>query len=245
MELDGFNKNLKIGFEYQGEQHFRSDGLFFDKNLSNEEREKILEIRISDDKIKMELCKKNNVKLFILTYEDAPDDFQKIIEKQATEYGIQIDKYNFTSPIDFEKSYIREDRLDELKSLLSRKKIRVLSNKWIATDTKYKLKCEICDYEWSALGNAFFNTRRVAGCRRCAHKKNIEGQKLGIEVLSDYAKKFDGKVLSKIYVRRNHEYEFKCKEGHRFKKNFNNMVYRKQFCPECEGLRQRKRKQVK
>ena len=160
-------------------------------------------------------------------------------------YKLIIDSYSKEENKDFEKSYIREDRLDELKSLLSQKKIRVLSNKWIATDTKYKLKCEICDYEWSARGNAFFNTRRVAGCRRCAHKKNIEGQKLGIEVLSDYAKKFDGKVLSKIYVRRNHEYEFKCKEGHRFKKNFNNMVYRKQFCPECEGLRQRKSKQVK
>jgi len=70
----------------------------------------------------------------------------------------------------------------------------------------------------------------------------LNNQKLHMNVLIEYAEKFEGTVLSNEYVRRNHVYEFKCKEGHVFKSNFNNMVYRNQFCPICEGRQIRNRK---
>jgi len=236
MELDGYNEKLKIAFEYQGIQHFEEKGFFYDKTLCDMERKKLLKLRIDDDKTKVRLCKENNVKLFVLTYEDAPEKFLDVITNQATELGIELKNYDFTSPIDFSQTYIRNDRLSELKQLLLTKNITVLSDKWISSDTKYELKCEVCSFTWSAQGNAFFNSRSVAGCRKCGHSRKSEKQKLGMDFVVAYAQKFGGKVLSKTYVRRNYVYEFECSEGHQFKKNFNNMVYRQQFCPFCEEL---------
>ena len=50
MELDGYNKELKLAFEYNGEQHYKPVK-FFNKRPSD-----ILEKRIKKDEIKKELC---------------------------------------------------------------------------------------------------------------------------------------------------------------------------------------------
>lgn len=234
MELDGFSKKLNIAFEYQGIQHFDKSGFVFDKSLPTSSLEKKLKQRIEDDRTKAYLCKKHQVKLFILTYKDEPEQFLNIIKKQATDFKIDTKKYNFKSPIDFSTAYIRDDRLDDLKTLLLKKKIKVLSKKWISVDSKYKLECSVCDYKWSAPGKAFFNSRSVAGCRKCADKYIANKNKLGMVAIKKYAKKFGGKVLSTEYIRSNHNYEFICKNGHKFKKRFNNMVFRKHFCTICK-----------
>ena len=106
-----------------------------------------------------------------------------MITNKATELGIELKNYDFTSPIDFSQTYIRNDRLSELKQLLLTKNITVLSDKWISSDTKYELKCEVCSFTWSAQGNAFFNSRSVAGCRKCGHSRKSEKQKLGMLLL--------------------------------------------------------------
>ena len=52
MELDGYSEKLKIGFEYQGKQHFKLT--YYSKN------QKILKERILDDKLKARICKRKN-----------------------------------------------------------------------------------------------------------------------------------------------------------------------------------------
>ena len=236
MELDGYNDELKLGFEYQGIQHFE-DKSFFSGNQSSSllDKQKILRQRIEDDQRKVELCKEHGVGLFILTCKCDPSSFLSEIKKQSVELGIDVELYNFNEPIDFSKSYIRDDRLEDLRKTLSEKHIQLLSNKWISTDTKYECLCEVCGHHWFSKGNSFFNRRRVSGCKKCSMRELTSKQKLDINVLQEYADKFGGKVLSREYVRRNHVYEFECKEGHVFKSNFNNMVYRNQFCSICEG----------
>lgn len=236
MELDGYNEGLGIAFEYQGVQHYDANKFFYGKDLSEKERRKILEIRILDDNTKMTLCKKNDVNLFILSHTDEPETFSQVIKEQAEKFGLDDVNTNFNDDIDFTNAYIRDDRMSELRELLKKKKITVLSDKWIAVDTKYLLKCEVCDNQWSARGNAFFNSRSVAGCDRCARKKNTEKQRLGIKALVEFAEKFGGTVLSKTYVRRKHNYEFKCSNGHIFTKNFNNMLHRNEFCTVCKTI---------
>lgn len=232
MELDGYSAELQIAFEYQGIQHFKEFGLY----NSN------LEQRIADDKLKYELCKERGISLFYLTYKDSYEDFPKLIKNQAQDFNLKFSDEVFEKTVDLSKAYLRDDRLQELRDLLAPKKIKVLSPVWLTSDTKYSFECEVCGNEWQARGNAFFNSRRVAGCSVCARQKAGDRNRGSIQDLREFAAKFGGQVLSKSYIKRNHDYKWLCSKGHEFERNFNNMAFRLQFCPECEGTVTRKGK---
>lgn len=61
LELDGFNEELMLAFEYDGEQHFL-DNKFFNKY------EYSLSDRQNEDKLKNELCIKAGIKLIRIPY---------------------------------------------------------------------------------------------------------------------------------------------------------------------------------
>jgi hypothetical protein len=223
MELDGYAEEIGIAFEYQGIQHFSRS--YFGTNVQQ---------RIIDDKKKQDLCNKQNVRLFYLTHEMPLTSFLEEIKKQCIAFGIEISYLNFNPTVDFDKAYIRDDRLEKLVSLLDKKNIDVLSTKWIGTKDLYKFHCRICNNEWEARGTSFFNSRRIAGCDRCARARYGESRVLGIEVLQNFASAHGGECLSTEYIKRNFTYEWKCKVGHLFTGNFNNMKFRNKFCPRCE-----------
>lgn len=81
LELDGYCEELKIAFEYQGEQHYKE--IHF-KGKSN--------IRWKTpkyDDLKVSLCKENNVKLFIIPYFEIKN-LEECILKQIKDFGIEI-----------------------------------------------------------------------------------------------------------------------------------------------------------
>lgn len=228
MELDGYSTQLQLAFEYQGIQHFREISAF-QVNLKQ---------RMEDDELKKQLCKKYGVRLFILDYKTPFDEFPIKILQQAINFGIE-DDYNFEKQIDFDRAYIRDDRIEELRTILAIKEIRLISSKWIDTDTKYEMECLVCGNHWRALGSAFFNSRRVAGCKTCAMKQLQESNSGNLKGLRDFAKSYGGIVLSTEYSTASNYYQFRCKEGHEFRGKLNNMKSRRQFCPECENRQKR------
>ena len=227
MELDGANLEIGVAFEYQGVQHFEIGNQYVKTEAELNQR------RLDDEK-KIELCLQNGMHLVVLTNSMERKDFPKEIQRQLENSGFDIPSYDFNTEIDMANAYVRQDRLIELRNLLSTKSIAVLSNAWMGVNAKYELRCEICKTEWEAKGNAFFNSRQVAGCNFCAHVANHENLKLGIDALTEFASKFGGKLLSDTYVQRLWTYRWRCLNGHEFDANFNNMVFRNQFCPECE-----------
>lgn len=62
LELDGYNENLKVAFEFQGTQHFYSNSKFYNNN------EEIFKYRKLCDKIKKEKCKGLGILLLCPTY---------------------------------------------------------------------------------------------------------------------------------------------------------------------------------
>lgn len=225
MELDGYSPELQIAFEYQGIQHFKDFGLY--KSDLNQ--------RITDDELKFQLCQERGINLFYLTYKDSYDNFAKLIQAQAEAFHLGFPEETFKRQVDLSKAYLRDDRLEELRGLLAPKQIKVLSNVWLTSDSKYDLECNVCGNVWQARGNAFFNRRSVAGCGKCARKKSGEAQRGSLKDLEQFAAKFGGEVLSGEYVKRRHDYLWRCSKGHEFERNFNNMAFRQQFCPTCEG----------
>jgi hypothetical protein len=230
MEIDGFCKELSIGFEYQGIQHFKELGIY---NTN-------LEQRIIDDERKLQLCQEHGISLFYLTYKDSYEDFPDLIKSQAKAFNLRFPDEIFEREVDLSKAYLRDDRLQELRELLAPKKIEVLSRVWLTSNAKYLFRCGVCDHTWQARGNAFFNSRSVSGCSVCARRKTAGSNRGSIDDLKKFAAKFGGKVLSNEYIQRRHEYLWLCAKGHAFERNYNNMAFRQQFCPECEGTVTRK-----
>jgi hypothetical protein len=232
MEIDGFCEELSIGFEYQGIQHFSKQ--IYGGNLDQ---------RVEDDKRKADLCKEHGVFLFILTHEMKYEDFPAEIAKQATHFGIEMPANWKNIQVNIFEAYIRGDRIEELRLILGRKEIEVLSSKYLGSNEYVELRCVKCGNIWKAKGNAFFNSRKTAGCDKCARKHSGLLQKLSLEDLQNFAIANDGEVLSTNYVKRNYWYNWRCKLGHEFEGNFNNMEFREQFCPVCENRQVRKRKE--
>jgi predicted Zn-ribbon and HTH transcriptional regulator len=81
LELDGYNENLKLAFEYNGIQHYKNIKFFHKKGDD-------LEIRKKRDLIKQELCNLYKIKLIIIPYYiENKEDF---IKSKLIEFDINL-----------------------------------------------------------------------------------------------------------------------------------------------------------
>jgi hypothetical protein len=80
MELDGYNEDLRIAFEYQGRQHFEIVSHFKDTKKDFAKRQK-------HDKIKKEICLEKNILLLCPTYELDEKDYRYFIYESMKNYG--------------------------------------------------------------------------------------------------------------------------------------------------------------
>ena len=223
MEIDGYCEELRIGFEYQGIQHFSKQ--FFGTSLDQ---------RILDDELKAKLCSEHGIYLFIIDYRMEYAEFPRNIKAQALAFGLDISAIDFNQSIDISRAYIRDDRLPILKQKMKEKQITVLSTKWIGVKDKYSFRCDVCGHEWEAVGSHFFNSRRIGGCQKCSIKLVAGANRLDIDEIHEFAKRFGGKCLSTEYGHIKQKYLFECSKGHKFEDIFNNMKFRNTFCPTCE-----------
>lgn len=84
IELDGYNNNLKLAFEFNGKQHYEKNN-YFHRNRSLDDQKDI-------DKYKYEICKKNNIMLIVIPYND--DDYKSYICNKLIKYYKLIDNYH-------------------------------------------------------------------------------------------------------------------------------------------------------
>jgi len=166
IELDGYNKELGIAFEHQGNHHYKENKLF-QKPLY--------------DEIKKELCKKNDVKLIcipeLFTYIKIKDllDFLK---QEFAKNNISFDESISFEDIDLKNAYAPE-YLKELKALARNRNFKLLSNAYIGPNELYDFKCikrghefsrkkydldecPFCRYEVKVLGRYYKNTEEAS-----------------------------------------------------------------------------------
>ncbi|MFW9970118.1 MAG: hypothetical protein ACFFDF_07955 [Candidatus Odinarchaeota archaeon] len=205
MHLDGFNFRLKIAFEYNGIQHYIYNEHFY---KSKEEFEK----RKRDDKEKVELCKKNGIKLIIIPYYISFDEMEEYIRKECDKLKITtvIKKQN----IDWRQFDINPpDKIKEMQK--SAEEIgmqrngfpgKCLSNDYFGRHTPLKWECgnPSCQHQWWATPNNIINHHRW--CPKCAGKEHtIEDMKLmAAEKLNG------GQCLSKKYKGAKVHLKWKC-----------------------------------
>lgn len=155
LELDGYNEKLKIAFEYDGEFHYKTSNKNNKKKLLNQKNR---------DKIKDELCKKNDIILIRIPYYIKKENYQSHIIKKCLENNINI-YYNETICINNIKLY--SNKLNEIKEQYSKLNIELITDSY--TNGKEKLQW-ICSNSHNFECNLINMNKRKNKCLIC--KKN-------------------------------------------------------------------------
>lgn len=115
LELDGLSEKtfdgFKIAFEHNGKQHYDKDYFRF---LKKEDKERLFTKIQKHDKLKIKLCKENNVLLFVIPHIGEMinlSELDLVIKKQADNFNLKI---SIPNNIDFNEIYLISNRLKKI-----------------------------------------------------------------------------------------------------------------------------------
>jgi hypothetical protein len=225
LEIDGYNDELKLGFEYNGEQHYRYVN-YFHKN-----QEDFLK-RKNDDNLKKKLAIESNIALIIIPYTKSKNDemlFNYIKEKLSEKNFVINKSFN---DINFSVFYSNSQQLEEARTLAKNRGGECLSDVFNGAHEKLTWKCSkghIWDQSLSVVKSGSW-------CNSC------NGTPKGtIEEMIELATSFNGFCLSDEYINTTYKLKWKCQEGHIFEKE--PLKIRKgKWCPKCTRKKRKKYK---
>lgn len=162
MELDGYNSDLKIAFEYQGIQHYKIDG-FFIKNKNE------FESRLNDDRLKLQLCLDRGIVLVVIPFFENFSN-QILIDRfydSLSNHGLNVERKIYS--VNFTEVYA--NKIEIYKNMATARGGECLSNTYIDYYSKLTWKCEF-GHIWDALA---YSIERGHWCPDCAG--NRKGRK--------------------------------------------------------------------
>lgn len=201
-EIDGYNEELKIGFEYQGEQHYK----FIDFFHGSEEGFKK---SVDDDALKLKLAKEKNIILVVIPYTESVTDERKFdfIIKKLKSNGVKVNKK--FEDIPFKKFYETLDQLNEAIKIAEERNGKCLSTKFIDSQTKLNWECEH-GHQWK---QSLTIIKFGSWCNVC----NGTPKKTVADMIK-LAKNYNGKFLSNEYKGINIKHRWECNKGHVFER---------------------------
>ena len=84
MEIDGYNDEMKLGFEYQGVQHYKHTP-YFHKDIQDFNKQ------IYRDNLKKEILEKNGIRVIYVPYSVDLDDLEEWIKEELKKYNYRFD----------------------------------------------------------------------------------------------------------------------------------------------------------
>ena len=224
LELDGYNEELKLAFEYQGIQHYKRVPRF---HKTSEEYNH----RRNNDQRKREVCKEYNITLIEIPYTIDIDYIQKFIVKVLFLKKIDFNKNKrFLNTTDLELPNASKVRYKHFQELVKQKGGKLLVNAYLKADHKVDIVCKN--------GHIFSSTygwiKDGSWCKECI----LDSQRVGISHLKEYAKKRGGDCLATEYKHNKEKLEWVCKEGHIFSMRAND-VLSSHWCPICGRSKQK------
>ncbi len=138
LELDGYNKDLQIAFEYQGKQHYERVE-HFQRNEGDFEKQ------LERDKLTLDRCIENKVKLFAIPYDVGFKNIRNYVRDELIEGGYQImektcgdDEFYDTIRT---KSINSQRQYDRALEIVKRKGGILLSQEYIGYRVPLHIKC--------------------------------------------------------------------------------------------------------
>jgi len=160
LELDGYNLDLMIAFEHNGEQHY--------KNIFTNNR---LQDRIKNDTAKLIYCNKHNIKLIIIPDIHnilGIDNLIEFVSEECKKQNIVIPHPIKHLNIKYENFYSRS-KINELQLIAKAKGGTLLSSCYVGWNNKLKWKCAN-GHIWEA-APAYIKGRNQ-WCRKCLAKSD-------------------------------------------------------------------------
>jgi hypothetical protein len=158
LELDGYNEELKLAFEYNGAQHYRAYGGWISKMRVKQQREK--------DIVKRKLCKHRGVTLIQIPDTIEKDELANYIIAACKKYNVKI--INPDVDLNYRNFRIYDmSRLEELQAIAAAHGGRCLSRAYIDANTKLYWECENQHRFYSAPSIV----RRGSWCVQCVYDR--------------------------------------------------------------------------
>lgn len=162
LQLDGYNKELKVAFEHQGYQHYSdTPDTFFLKDPK---------IRKMDDRRKIYLCKKQGVKLIVIPQLGEMTSLvflRKKIISFATKNDINL--IENATLVDINTNGIfHKTKMDKIHKKCERLKGKCLSQYYPGYESDLILQCDL-GHIWKSSPHRLFTGNRGKGswCRQC------------------------------------------------------------------------------
>jgi hypothetical protein len=227
LELDGYNEDLKLAFEHQGEQHYGKSTQFIKSDAE-------LAKRIEYDLLKKKLCFENGVTLI-----EIPEINNKIKVNDLKNYIKEAClKSNITLPLDYDaivvdpnESYKTpwwREKLEKQKEIARSKGGECLSLVYKSNDVKLEYKCKE-GHVWNAAPAKISFGR---WCPECAINGRANKRRHTIEKMNVLALKKGGLCLSSTYLSSQHKLKWSCSENHVWEAAPSSIT-QGGWCPDC------------
>lgn len=219
LELDGYNKDLGIAFEYHGEQHFNGDNYFYRSNIKTN-----IEKRMLDDSIKRRTCLEKGINLIEIPFNIQQKDYFTYINEQCKNKGIEIDPNKHVNYRDLH--IFTKSKLQEMKDFAALKGGDCISTGYLGNANKLSWKCKH-GHVWEATPQCM--KKRLHWCVYCNPAKNTP---LTIEEMQNIAINKGGQCLSKEYINSDKKLKWSCKNKHEWMVTPHD-IKNGNWCPHC------------
>ena len=228
LEIDGYCKELKIGFEYQGHFHYEES--------SKLTSEKWFDGQIQRDKFKLNKSQENGFKLIIIPeVKNKTDDvFINLILKLLDKEKLSYKKSNIKK-ININKAYSRTPRSDLIK-LLKSNNHKLKYELWKGARHNYEIICNN-GHTYKRTIDKLKSISPKTWCKYCSGNTEFD-KRHTIDDVKEATKKLDITLLSKKYTLKRAPLNLKCSKGHLFKASFHtiekNLKENTEICTYCK-----------
>lgn len=225
LELDGYNDDLKIAFEYQGEQHY-NPVKFYGKEKNAFEKQK------QRDKIKSITCKKYGIILLVIpSFKEMNNKFiLDTISRELKRKGFDSSILNRIDINNFYAVRPKNKNHNDISNIVNNKggKLLTIIN---SVNDYAEFECE----HGHKFKTKASHIKAGSWCRFCGYKKGSSKKLKSIDEAHELAKKHGGKCLSKEYLGSRKRHLFECKNGHKFMRYINELRLNgdKCWCKKC------------
>jgi len=214
-ELDGYNEEIRLAFEYNGVQHYTYSPYFHNGSETKFDEQKLR------DHEKERLCKKNSINLIVIPYYIESDkDKVEYIKEKLMVLGFEI----INPVVEWRYFYKGFNPLEELQSIASEKGGSCLSYEYKGIDAHLSWECEN-GHVWDT---SPYHIKKGSWCPKCL------GRGRTIEDMRKIAEKKGGECLSEMYVNNHTKLIWQCKKGHIWNAAPVS-VTNGAWCPKCSG----------
>ena len=207
MELDGYNEDLGLAFEYQGIQHYKPVLKFkldSARLIEVQQRDQLKEIR----------CVLQNVTLLKIPYTVAHHNLEEFIRNELRQRGKALACWELLPYLDLWQLSIRvDDRLEKIRLEASRKNVVCISSAYLGNKTNLQWCCRICGNEFGLTpGRLMKSERPCPCCRATALRHANELATLGkIRALLALRREL---LISTRFTGHNDPLVLRCEQGH-------------------------------